>query len=203
MDTDGAALEPSGYTDLLTELKQRVRATQLRAARAANTEVLRLYWSIGRDILERQEQADWGAKVVTRLAADLKREFPDQRGWSRRNLLYMRRAAEVWPTEAEFVQQAVAQLPWGHVTVLLDRLHTRELRDWYAERAVADGWSATSSSTTSRRTCAGRSARPRRTSRRPWTARTPTWPSSSSRTHTSSSTSRTSRRRGSGTSSRR
>ena len=68
----------------------------MRAARAASTEILRLYWSIGRDILERQRVAGWGTKVVDHLAADLQREFPDQRGWSRRNLLYMRKAAEIW-----------------------------------------------------------------------------------------------------------
>lgn len=102
---------------------------------------MRLYWSIGRDILERQEHAGWGAKIVDRLATDLKREFPEQRGWSRRNLLYMRRVAEVWPTEAEFVQHPAARLPWTHVHVLLDRLGTREERDWYAARAAADGWS--------------------------------------------------------------
>ena len=132
---------PDGYRELLADLKARVRGTQLRAARAVNTEVLRLYWSIGRDILERQRTAGWGGKVVDRLAADLRREFPDMRGWSRSNLLYMRRAADVWPTEPEFVQQPVGQLPWGHVTVLLDRLRTRDDRDWYAARAVAEGWS--------------------------------------------------------------
>ncbi|WP_370375606.1 YhcG family protein [Isoptericola sp. 178] len=133
--------DPPGYVELLADLKARVRGTRFRAARAANTEVLRLHWSIGRDILQRQQESGWGSKVVDRLAADLKREFPEQRGWSRRNLLYMRRAAEVWPTETEFVQQAVARLPWGHLAVLLDRLATREERDWYAERAGAEGWS--------------------------------------------------------------
>ena len=138
---DESPLDLPGYGDLLAALKDRVRQTQFRAARAANTEVMRLYWSIGRDILERQTAAGWGSKVVDRLAADLKREFPDQRGWSRRNLLYMRRAAEAWPTQGEFVQQAAAQLPWGHVLVLLDRLDTRDDRDWYAARAVEEGWS--------------------------------------------------------------
>lgn len=132
---------PAGYAELLADLKARVRATQFRAARAANTEVLRLYWSIGRDILDRQKVAGWGAKVVEQLAADLQREFPDQRGWSRRSLLYMRQAAEAWPTEAEFVQQPVARLPWGHITVLLSRLQTRAERDWYAAEATEHGWS--------------------------------------------------------------
>ena len=136
----GKEIEPAGYADLLADLKARVRATQFRAARAANTEVLRLYWSIGRDILDRQAQSGWGSKVVTRLATDLQREFPDQKGWSRSNLLYMRRAAEVWPTEAEFVHHVGGRLPWRHVTLLLDRLDTREERDWYAARAAEEGW---------------------------------------------------------------
>ncbi|MBE7700234.1 DUF1016 domain-containing protein [Oerskovia sp. Sa1BUA8] len=141
MTSPGQDLEPVGYAELLAELKARVRATRFRAARAANTEVLRLYWSVGRDILDRQQTAGWGSKVVSSLAADLQREFPDQRGWSRSNLLYMRRAAEAWPTEDEFVQRPVGRLPWGHVATLLDRLKTREERDWYAASAAEYGWS--------------------------------------------------------------
>ena len=132
---------PAGYAELLEALKARVRATQVRAARAANTEVLRLYWSIGRNILDRQDSAGWGAAVVDRLAADLRAEFPDQRGWSRRNLLYMRALAAAWPDGTVFVQQAAAQLPWGHLLVLLDRLDSQAERDWYAARAVGEGWS--------------------------------------------------------------
>lgn len=138
---DDSVLELVGYSDLLARLKDRVRQTQFRAARAANTEVMRLYWSIGREILDRQSVDGWGSKVVDRLAADLKREFPEQRGWSRRNLLYMRRAAGVWPTESEYVHHVGARLPWRHVTVLLDRLKTRDDRDWYAARAADEGWS--------------------------------------------------------------
>jgi len=132
---------PAGYADLLADLKARVRATQFRAARAANTEVLRLYWSIGRDILERQQSTGWGSKVVTRLAADLRREFPDQRGWSASNLKNMRRVAEAWPTLEEFGQQPVGRLPWGHVVLLLERLDERTERDWYAAAAAEHGWS--------------------------------------------------------------
>lgn len=132
---------PPGYKKFITELKQRVRATQFRAVRAANIEVLRLHWSVGRDILDRQKNEGWGARVVDQISADMRREFPGQRGWSRRNLLYMRKVAEVWPTEAEFVHQPGAQLPWRHVTVLADKLRTREDREWYAAKAVENGWS--------------------------------------------------------------
>lgn len=141
MSTSGNELESSGYAELLAELKARVRATQFRAARAANVEVLRLYWSVGRDILVRQRDAGWGSRVIDRLSADLRREFPDQHGWSPSNLKNMRRIAEAWPTAAEFSQQPVGRLPWGHVVVLLERLGTREERDWYAARAAEDGWS--------------------------------------------------------------
>ncbi len=113
MSDVSASPEPAGYAALLSELKARVRATQVRAARAANTEVARLYWSIGRDILDRQRADGWGARVVDRLSADLRREFPGVRGFSRRNLLYMRSAATAWPVERDFVQQPVAQLPCG------------------------------------------------------------------------------------------
>lgn len=139
--TPDDALDLAGYGDLLAQLKDRVRQTQFRVARSANTEVMRLYWSIGRDILDRQTTAGWGSKVVSRLANDLKNEFPDQRGWSRTNLLYMRKVAEVWSDEAEFVHHAGGRLPWRHITVLLDRLDTRDDRDWYAARAAEEGWS--------------------------------------------------------------
>ena len=79
--------------------------------------------------------------MVDRLAGDLRAAFPDQRGWSRRNLLYMRGFAEAWPDLGEVVQQPAAQLPWGHVLVLLDRLDDRKQRDWYAAEAVQHGWS--------------------------------------------------------------
>ncbi len=139
--SDPVTVIPSDYADLLARLKARVRETQVRAVRAANVEVARLYWSIGHDILERQRAAGWGGRIVDRLAADLKQEFPDQRGWSRSNLQYMRKAAEVWPAADDFVHQVGGQLPWRHITVLLDRLRTREDRDWYAARAAAEGWS--------------------------------------------------------------
>ena len=69
--------EPTGYAELSEQLKARVRTSQVQAARAANSELLALYWSVGRDILDRQEQAGWGSRVIDRLAADLREEFPE------------------------------------------------------------------------------------------------------------------------------
>lgn len=132
---------PEGYAEWLTTVKARVRETQFRALRAANAEVIQLFWSIGRDILERQKTLGWGAGVVHRVSADLQREFPDQQGWSPRNLQYMRAMARAWEDETANVPRSVAHLPWGHIRLLLDRLDNREERDWYAAQAQALGWS--------------------------------------------------------------
>ena len=97
---------PAGYDDFLQNLKRRIQAAQVKAVFAVNRELILLYWHIGREILERQREAGWGAKVIERLAADLHREFPGMTGFSRTNLLYMRAFAEAWP-EKSFVQQVV------------------------------------------------------------------------------------------------
>ena len=78
--------------------------------------------------------------MIERLAQDLRSAFPDMKGFSPRNLKYMRAFAEAWP-EAEFVQQAAARLPWFHLCTLIDKLKTREERDWYLAKAVQNNWS--------------------------------------------------------------
>ncbi len=131
---------PPGYVDWLSELKTRIHTAQQRAALAVNRELVLLYWQIGRDILARQAEQGWGAKVIERLALDLRNAFPDMKGFSRANLMYMRAFAEAWPDSA-IVQQAVGQLPWGHNLVLLSRLKDADLRLAYAQRAIEYGWS--------------------------------------------------------------
>ena len=131
---------PEGYADWLVDLKTRIHTAQQRAALAVNRELVLLYWQIGRDILARQASQGWGAKVIERLAHDLRTDFPEMKGFSRANLMYMRAFAEAWP-DAEVVQQAVGQLPWGHNLVLLTRLKAPEMRLAYAQAAIEHGWS--------------------------------------------------------------
>jgi len=131
---------PEGYGEWLTDLKGRIHNAQQRATLAVNRELVQLYWQIGNDILIRQAQQGWGAKVIERLAQDLRAAFPDMKGFSPRNLKYMRAFAEAWP-DAAIVQQAVAQLPWGHNLVLLEKLPGPETRRWYAAKAVEHNWS--------------------------------------------------------------
>lgn len=132
---------PDDYGQLLTDLKATIRQTRLRAIVVANAELLRLYWQIGKAILERQETAQWGSKVIEKLADDLRSDFPDMQGLSRRNLFYMRKFAEAYPTTGEFVQRAVAQLPWAHHVILLDKVKSAEIRDFYIAKALEYGWS--------------------------------------------------------------
>jgi predicted nuclease of restriction endonuclease-like (RecB) superfamily len=131
---------PSGYAEWLVELKTRIHSAQQRATLAVNRELALLYWQIGSDILARQSSEGWGAKVIERLAHDLRVAFPEMKGFSRANLMYMRAFAEAWPS-AEIVQQAVGQMPWGHNLVLLTKLKDPQQRLAYAQRAVAHGWS--------------------------------------------------------------
>lgn len=157
---------PAGYSDWLGDIKKQIHEAQQRAAQALNLELVSLYGRIGRAILNQQDQQGWGAKVIDRLAHDLRTNFPEMKGFSRTNLLYMRAFAAAWPnTEIvqqllhelepgeiahqaggqfelpEFVQQLLDKLPWGHHCVLVDKLKTREDRLWYAAKAIEHNWS--------------------------------------------------------------
>lgn len=131
---------PADYAAWLAELKSHIHTAQQRAALAVNRELVLLYWQIGRDILARQVREGWGAKVIERLAQDLRNAFPDMKGFSPRNLKYMRAFAEAW-SDAEFVQEVLAQLPWYHQLALLDKLPDTETRRWYATKAIEHNWS--------------------------------------------------------------
>jgi predicted nuclease of restriction endonuclease-like (RecB) superfamily len=134
------ALHFPGYQEWLHGLKDRIRTAQLRAVAAANSELVLLYWHIGSEILDRQKRRGWGAKVVDQLAKDLKQEFPDMKGLSRSNLLYMRAFAQAWPDKA-IVQAALGQLSWYHQIALLEKLKSPVEREWYARAAISNGWS--------------------------------------------------------------
>jgi predicted nuclease of restriction endonuclease-like (RecB) superfamily len=131
---------PSSYGALLRGLQERIRGARLRAALAVNQELVTLYWSIGADILARQRTEGWGARIIDRLADDLRRAFPEMTGLSARNLKYMRAFAEAYP-DPDFVQQVVARLPWGHNVRLLESVKDPAEREWYARQAIENGWS--------------------------------------------------------------
>lgn len=132
---------PPTYAALLEELKVRIVSARLRAVAAANREFITLYFDIGRSIVERQQIERWGSGVIDHLADDLRSAFPEMEGFSPRNLRRMRSFYLAWRADEAFLPQAVAELPWGHNALLLEKLSEPIHRRWYAERAVERGWS--------------------------------------------------------------
>jgi predicted nuclease of restriction endonuclease-like (RecB) superfamily len=131
---------PGDYARVLDDIKQRIRQERLRVVLAANTAMLLLYWDLGRIILERQQRAGWGARIIDRLSQDLRKAYPEMKGLSPRNLKYMRAFAAAWPDRA-FVQELLAQIPWYQNLALLEKLDIPEDRVWYARKALDNGWS--------------------------------------------------------------
>lgn len=140
MPTQPSLFSDSIYADFLDALKRRIRSAQMKAVLAVNQELILLYWQIGNEVLTRQEEQGWGGKVIDRLAADLKREFPDMVGFSKTNLKYMRAFAEAY-SEIEISQRSVGQLPWRHNIALFTKLKEKNYRLWYAHKALENGWS--------------------------------------------------------------
>jgi len=132
-------LPEKDYGAWLGELKGRIQTAQSRAALAVNSELVLLYWDIGQSILDKQQREGWGTRVIDRLAADLRSAFPEMKGFSPRNLKYMRAFSEAWP-EREFVQQAAALLPWFHNCTVIDKVRDPAARRWYVAKAVEHGW---------------------------------------------------------------
>lgn len=128
-----------GYEDFLKELTESIRHAQLRAGVAVNQELTLLFWHIGHEILERQKTQGWGAKVIDQLALDLRRLFPDIKGFSARNLKYMRSFAEIY-SEKDFVEAVLSRITWHHNCTLIERVKKASERNWYAIQAVEHGW---------------------------------------------------------------
>lgn len=131
---------PRDYTTWLTSLKSRISSAQQRASLSVNQELVRLYHHIGTEILERQNRQGWGAKVIDRLAVDLRDAFPEMKGFSSRNLKYMKFFAQMCP-KGLIGQQPAAQLPWFHLVTLLTKVSVDSEREWYAAQVIRQGWS--------------------------------------------------------------
>jgi predicted nuclease of restriction endonuclease-like (RecB) superfamily len=147
---------PSGYADLLEDLKGRIRQARARAGLAVNQELLLLYYGIGLDLDRRDREEAWGSGIIDRLSRDLRHAFPEMEGLSARNLRRMRAfyraypldeaAISIWPqavAKLELVKwpHPVAKLPWAHNVILLEKCKEPEVRAWYAQAAVHHGWS--------------------------------------------------------------
>ncbi|MBW2164649.1 MAG: DUF1016 family protein [Deltaproteobacteria bacterium] len=131
---------PDGYANLLASLKKRIQQERIKAVLSANKALVMMYWDIGNSIIQKQNNEGWGSKIIDRLSHDLKDAFPEMRGFSSRNLKYMRKFAECWPDRG-IVQEVLAQITWYHNLALMEKLKKPELRIWYARQTVENGWS--------------------------------------------------------------
>lgn len=132
--------EPQGYFEILSTLKAEIKNARLRAHLSVNRELVLLYWRIGKEILKRKTELGWGSNVINQLSQDLRHEFPEMKGLSPRNLIYMQTFAAAYP-DYEFTQQVAAQLPWFHIAVLLDKVSNKEERLFYIQKTIENGWS--------------------------------------------------------------
>ncbi len=128
------------YIELLNELKSQIRNRQIKAALAVNREIIELYWHIGKGIVEKQKNAKWGSKFLEQLSKDLRNEFKEMGGFSVSNLKRMRNFAREYQ-DLQISPQPVVQLPWGHISLLLEKFKTPTVREWYAQKTIENGWS--------------------------------------------------------------
>ena len=139
-----AQVDNTDYQQWLGSLKQAFRQRQLKAAVAVNTQLLEFYWHLGKEIIQRQQQSQWGDAFLDKLSRDLSNEFPDVKGFSLRNLKYIRQWVSFWNQEDVIGQQAVAQLmhiPWGHNLLLISKCRSIEEAIFYVAKTQQHGWS--------------------------------------------------------------
>jgi predicted nuclease of restriction endonuclease-like (RecB) superfamily len=125
------------YRRFVADIKTRYQAAQLKAARRVNTELIEFYWQLGKAILDKQAQTAWGSKFLEQLAKDLQTAFPGAKGFSVRNLEFIRQFAQAYPDEV--TKQTVSQLPWGHIIVLMQKVKDPVARAWYVENTLRNG----------------------------------------------------------------
>jgi len=136
------------YTSTLANLKKHIRSSQLKAAVAVNKELLKVYWIIGKTIVEKQESSGWGSKFIEKLAKDLQNEFPGLEGFSRTNVFRMRAFYQEYKLVPPLAGQLdeidhlgiLTQIPWSHNIILMEKLDNNEQRIWYATKTIENSW---------------------------------------------------------------
>ena len=137
-------LKDKTYTRWIKELKQKFRQVQLKAAVKVNSELLTFYWEPGKEITQKQKESKWGDKLIENLSKDLMAEFPEVKGFSRRNLMYIQKWYLFYSTRSELVQQVVAlitQIPWGHNLVIISKCSNIHQALFYVRKTIENGWS--------------------------------------------------------------
>jgi len=128
------------YFEILEDIKTRIKTAQYKAVLGANREQIILYWNIGKIIAQ---NIKYGKSFIENLARDIKAEFPNAKGYSARNLRYMRTFAELVSDESN-LQTVSANLTWSHNTLLFDKTKTFDEYLWYAAQVIENSWSLSS-----------------------------------------------------------
>ena len=137
MSDENKNLKIDDYATLFEHIKKDIQLSQLKATIAVNQELILLYWRTGKVLIEKIDREGWGSKIITTLAHDLARSFPNLSGFSARNLLYMRKFAEIYPDP--IYAAAAAQIPWGHNMVIIDKIENTDIRLWYVQKCIENG----------------------------------------------------------------
>jgi predicted nuclease of restriction endonuclease-like (RecB) superfamily len=130
----------TNYKSFFSGIKDRLKTAQIRAAFAANSELIKFYWELGADLIEKQKAFKWGEHFLEQFSHDMRQSFPEMQGFSVRNLQRMKQFATLYP-KLSITTQAVSQLPWGHTTRLMQMIKDEPQREWYAQQAIKNGWS--------------------------------------------------------------
>ena len=135
----------SGYKSFLEQLKVKVKQSQLKASIAVNSELIKLYWDIGKSIVEKQEEEGWKAQIIEKLCKDLQNAFPGLEGFSRANIFNMRSFYLAYPKVQQGVgflnKLPVIKIPWGHNILIITKIKNSKERLWYAEQVIEEGLS--------------------------------------------------------------
>jgi predicted nuclease of restriction endonuclease-like (RecB) superfamily len=128
------------FANWINELKQKVHSARQKIAFSINSQLLELYWEIGRDVDYKLKTANWGSSIIEKISRELSSEFPDIKGFSKRNIYAIRQWYNFYSQKYEFVPQAVAQIPWGHNRLIISKIKDVEIAEFYSEECLKNAW---------------------------------------------------------------
>ncbi len=134
-------IKTEDYLAFIQDIKQRIQGAQIKASVAVNQALLHLYWELAERIVAKQQDSAWGDGFLLQMSRDLQAEFPNMKGFSLRNLKYMRQWFQFWSVESAIGQQLVAQIPWGHNLVIISKIKTTEQALFYVQKTIQNNWS--------------------------------------------------------------
>ena len=141
MSQEFEIIKNNEYKEFFTLIKTEIQNAQIKASIAVNKELLKLYWNIAEMIIEKQEKSSWGDGILENIIMDLKKEFPNLKGFSKRNLELMRKWYKYWNLEDSITKQLVSQIPWGHNVIINQKIKNQKEAIFYVKKTIENSWS--------------------------------------------------------------